>query len=126
MTRYAHWLFGTAALFNFIVGLGLLFLRPWLGALIHFDPATGTNLVFVNFTGALVALFGFGYARVALNPLRYRPFIPFSIAGKSLAVLCTFYAWSVGAIAWRLPALVSADIVFALLYFDFFRRTEAG
>lgn len=124
MHRYAQWLFGTAALFNIVVGLGLLFLRPWVSALIHLDPAGGTNLFFMNFTGAIVALFGFAYARLAVDASRYRPYVSFSVIGKSLAVLCALYAWAVGAISWQLPLLVSGDAIFALLFLDFLRRTR--
>lgn len=124
MERYARWLFGTAALFNFVAGLSLLFLRPLIGPYLRLDAAAGTNLVFVDFTGAIIALFGFGYLRLARGPAEYRPYISFSVIGKSLAVLCVAYAWTVGAISWVLPLLVSADIVFAILFLDFLRRTR--
>jgi hypothetical protein len=121
---YARWLFGVAALSNFAASAGLLFFRPQLAPIIRFDPAPGTNLFFLYFTGALIALFGFSYARVAADPVRYRVYIPFSIMGKSLAVLCACTAWIVGAVSWKIPALISMDVVFALLFLDFLRRTK--
>src|SRR5437899_7482774 len=51
---HARKLFGTAALFNFLVALALLFLRPQLGPLVRLDPVTGTNLVFVYLAAGLV------------------------------------------------------------------------
>lgn len=121
---YARWLFGSAALVNFVVGLGLLLLHPFFATLLHLDPAHGTNLFFYNFSVCLVALFGYGYLRLADDPAKYRPYIPFSVMGKSLAVLCMLEAWAVGAISWLLPALVSIDAIYAALFLDYLRRSR--
>jgi hypothetical protein len=124
MNRYSRWLFGTAAALNISVGAALLFLRPWIAPLVHLDPAHGTNFVIINFTGAVVALFGYGYIRLAIDPIGYRNYVSFSVIGKSLAVACVIWAWAIGEISWLLPALFSADVIYALLFLDFLRRTR--
>ena len=45
MQTYARWLFGTAAAFNILIGLSLVFLRPLLQARLGIEPAEGANLV---------------------------------------------------------------------------------
>ena len=124
MDSYARKLFGTAALFNFSVALGLLFLRPQLAPLIRLDPVAGTNLVFLYVAAFLVATFGYAYLRIAQDPRRFRPFVELGAIGKLLAVAATTWPWLAGEVGWRLPLLAGADLVFAVLFIDFLRRTR--
>ena len=124
MDSYARKLFGTAALFNFSVALGLLFLRPLVTPLVRLDPITGTNLVFLYVAAFLVATFGYAYLRAAQDPKRYRPFIELGAIGKLGAVAAVSWPWLTGEIGWRLPLLAGADLVFALLFIDFLRCTR--
>ena len=121
---HARKLFGTAALFNFLVALALLFLRPQLGPLVRLDPVTGTNVVFVYLAAGLVAVFGYAYVRIAQDPERFRPFIELGVIGKLLAVGAVTWPWLTGEVGWQLPLVVSGDAVFALLFIDFLRRTR--
>jgi hypothetical protein len=125
MKPYARWLFGIAAALNFLVAVGLLFLRPWLAPLLGLDPITGTNLVLVNFAGTMIGLFGYGYLRIARDPARFRPFIHYSAIGKLLAVAGAAWPWLSGAIPSTIPLAMSGDVVFALLFIDYLRRTPA-
>jgi hypothetical protein len=122
MKTYARWLFGIAGVFNLVVGGALLFARPWLIAILRLDPAGGSNLVLANLAGMFVALFGYAYLRIAADPLKYRLYIHLGAAGKLLAVICVIPPWLTGAIPATLPVLVTADLVFALLFLDFLRR----
>jgi hypothetical protein len=122
MLSYARWWFGISAVFNFAIGVSLLFLRPLVSPSLGLDPVAGTNLVLVNFAGALVTLFGYAYLRIALDPGRYRVLIPFTATGKILAASSGWVPWLMGEIPLRLPMIMSADLVFALLFFDFLRR----
>jgi hypothetical protein len=126
MRAYARWLFGLAAAFNLLVGLLLLFLRPFLAGLVHLSPLVGTNIVTANLTGMFVALFGCAFAMVALDPAEYRPFITLGAIGKLLAVVCVFIPWFMGVIPAVLPSLVAGDFVFAILFLDFLRRTRGN
>ena len=121
---YASMLFGIAAFFNFAVAAALLFLRPTFGPLVSLDPVAGTNLVFVYMVAFLIGTFGYAYARIAQDPRRYRPFIELGAIGKLLAVAAVTEPWLAGEVGWQLPLVVSGDLVFALLFIDFLRRTR--
>jgi len=123
---YGRWLFGIAAAFNILVGLSLLFLRPFLWPLLHLDPIAGTNVVMANLTGMFVALFGYAYALIAFNPVEYRAYISLGATGKLLALVCVLVPWFTGLITATLPAAVCADFVFAILFLDFLRRTRGN
>ena len=121
---YARTLFGTAAFFNFAAAGALLFLRPVLAPLAGLEPVVGTNLVFLYMTAFLIATFGWAYARIAQDPRRFRPFIELGAIGKLLAVVAATGPWLAGEVRWPLPFVVSGDLVFALLFIDFLRRTR--
>jgi hypothetical protein len=124
MESYARRLFGVAACANFLFAFVLLFLRPVLARLLDLDPVAGTNRVFVYLTATLVGAFGYSYLRVAGDPRRFRPFIELGALGKLLAVTATTVPWLAGEIGWRLPFLIGGDLVFALLFIDYLRRTQ--
>jgi hypothetical protein len=121
----ARRLFVPAALFNWSVAAGLLFLRPWLSPLMGFAPVDGTNLSFLYIAAALVAAFGWAYWCVAQDHRRYRPYIVLGVIGKLLVVLAVFVPWLRGLTGWQLPALASVDLVFAGLFFMFLKRTPS-
>jgi hypothetical protein len=125
MKTYARVLFGTAALFNVLVGLNLVLLRYWFQSpALHLDPIGGTNLVLANLAGLLVISFGYAYARVAGDPVKFRPYIHLGAIGKLLAVAGTVWPWWIGAVPWKLPALVGIDLIYAVLFLDYLRRTR--
>jgi len=121
----ARGLFGVAAATNLVVGIGLLFLRPLVGPLMRLDPAGGTNLVMVYLGGGLILLFGAAYVLLAADPVRWRPYIPLAVAGKLIAAASVITPWAMGDISWRLPALISVDLLFAGLFVRFLRRHPA-
>ena len=123
MQTYARWLFGTAAAFNILIGLLLVFLRPLLQARLGIEPAEGANLVFANLAGLLAALLGVIYALIAREPDRYRPIIVLAALGKLAAVALVVTPWLRGEVGPQLPALVMGDALYALLFLDFVRRT---
>lgn len=127
MKTYARWLFGTSVVFNIAVALGLLVFRylfplPFM----PLDPIGGTNLVFANFTGLLVGMFGIIYALIAIDPVKFRLYIPLGIAGKLLALVGVVVPWLGGAVPVQLPALGCIDLIYAILFFDYLRRTRRG
>ena len=122
MKLSAPWLFGAAAAFNFAVGFALLALRPWAGPLLHLDPIAGTNLVLVDLTGGFILLFAYGYARIALDPVGWRPLIGLSAIGKAMAAVGVILPWAMGQIPAVLPSLVGGDVVFAGLFVVFLRQ----
>ena len=123
MKTYAHWLFGLAAAFNALVGLAMLLGRPLLGPMLGLAPLVGTNIAIANLAAGLILTFAYAYLRVAMDPVRFRPFIGLAVIGKLLAVACVVWPWLAGDIDARLPRLVAGDFVFALLFADYLRRT---
>ncbi|HEY5048581.1 MAG TPA: hypothetical protein VII49_11240 [Rhizomicrobium sp.] len=126
MKTYAGPLFGIAAAFNFAIGFALLFLRPLLFAPLGFDAARGSNIVLANLVGMFVVLFGYCYLRVALDARKYRVYVSIGAIGKLLAVACAVAPWLVGAVSPRLLMFFAPDLIFALLFLDYLRRTRAG
>ncbi|MES0873879.1 hypothetical protein [Sinimarinibacterium thermocellulolyticum] len=123
--RYAVVLFGSAAIFNAAVAAALLCARPQLAAAFGLDPIDGSDVVVANLAGALVGLFGYAYLRLALDPLRYRVYAELGAIGKLLAVAAADVPWLQGVIDWRLPLLAAGDLLFALLFIDWLRRTRS-
>jgi hypothetical protein len=125
MRAYARWLFGSAGAANLVVASAMSLGQGWFVALMGLDPAFGSNVVVMDLAALLIGLFGVGYIWVARDPARYRPLIPLGAAGKLAAAALVL----AGAIAiphlWRFFALVSGDIVLAVLFLDFLRRFPA-
>jgi hypothetical protein len=124
MTTYARWLFGVAAAGNVVVAAAMSLGQGWFGAVLGLDPITGTNIVLADMAAVLIAGFGYGYARIALDPVGFRPLIGVGALGK-VAAVATVIA---GALAiphvWRLVGLISGDLAFAALFWDYLRRTR--
>ena len=126
MHAYARWLFGIASAFNVAVGAALLFLRPLLLSRLGFDPVQGTNIIIADLTGMFIALFGYCYLLVAIDPLRNRPFISVGAIGKLLAIACAVVPWLAGMVQMQPPPLLAGDLIFALLFIDYLRRTRGA
>ena len=109
-------LFAVAAAFNFAVGFFILLLPE--RALAAFGLPLQPTLLFVQFTGGMVAVFGLCYAAVA-SDLSRREFVWLGIAGKIFAVvLLTAYR-----VADLIPQTVfllgMGDLVFIALFLWF-------
>ena len=124
MNAYARWLFGIAAAATLMVAAAMSVGQGWFVALLALDPISGTNVVLVDLAAVLIAGFGYGYARVALDPARFRPLIAIGALGKLAAVVTVL----VGALTmlhlWRLFGLIGGDLVFAALFINYLRRTR--
>lgn len=120
---YARALFGSAGVANLTVAFGLVFLHPLLAPVLALDPAGGTNLTMLYLAASCIAVFGYTYFRVALDPVAFRPCIHVGALGKLVAVVVSAVPWWRGETSWRFPALISGDLVFALLFLDYLRRT---
>ena len=119
MDAYARWLFGAAAVCNWIVGLGLILLRPMLEGPIGLEPLNGVGLMFSNLTGLLITIMGWVYALVAFDPARYRPLILVGAVGKLLAVVCVIIPRLGGEIPVALPSLIMGDAIYAALFLHY-------
>src|SRR5262245_44493920 len=97
MTAHARWLFGSAAALNLAVAISLIFLRSVISPLLGLEPVSGTGLVLLYLTAGFIGLFGYAYARVAINPVVNRPLIVLGAIGKLAAVASVVIAWAQGA-----------------------------
>lgn len=122
MTHHARLLFTTAALFNWSVALGLLFPSTQLSQLLQLTPVEGGDLILRHIASALIAVFGWAYWCVACDPQRWRALVVIGVLGKSLVVALVGVHWVLGTINGHWPALVMADLIYALLFLDFLRR----
>jgi hypothetical protein len=120
----ARWLFGSAATFNVAVAIALMFLRPSVAPILALDPINGTNIVTVNLVAMFVGLFGYAFALVASDPVRFRLFIRLGAIGKLLAVACVAGPWLMGTIPVRLPVFIMADLIYALLFIAFLHHSR--
>lgn len=123
--RHARWLFLSAAWFNLLVGLPVLVAMDPVARLIGLE-LTPTATLFIQITMGVVVVFGLAYWMVARDPLRYRPYIPLGMSLKLLVVLLIQGHWLAGNIAWPLPVLACGDILFALLFWRYYRKTSGN
>jgi hypothetical protein len=126
MSAYARWLFGLAAAANFAVGGAFLFAQPLLVGVLGLDPIAGTNRVLVGLAGVLIAGFGYGYVRIALDPGGCRALIHVGALGKIAAVAVVLIGAVLIPHAWGLFVLVSGDLILAALFLHYLRRTRAS
>jgi hypothetical protein len=121
MDKHAKVLFSLAAAFNWLAGTPLIVAPQQFARLIGMQPVP-TNLAFPHLVGALVHAFGWGYWRVARDPVANRSIIHVGILGRSLVVLAVCFDWLAGNTNWPLARVVSGDAVFAALFLDYLRQ----
>lgn len=109
-------LFLTAAVFNWLVGLALLFDAPLLFQLFQVTPAP-TEPLFVQLFAWLVIVFGVGYFWVSRDPLLNAAIIKLGILGKVSVFLVCLAATVAGIVSWQMLILASADGVYAAFFF---------
>ena len=113
-------LFRLGAAFNLLVGVSMLVAWPAVAALIG---VTTPRSVFTDLVGAVVALFGWVYWRIAVDPVGCRSYVLLGIVGKLLFVAVIYANFAVGHAPAGLVVLVTADLVFAVLFARWLRRT---
>ncbi len=112
-------LFVIAALFNWLVGLPMLVAYPWLARVLELQ---GPPTVWFHICAGVVALFGYVYWQIARDPVQFRSYIVLGILGKSMFVVAIYGHWLAGDISGRLALLVTADLVFAMLFGAYLRK----
>ena len=125
MRTHARWLFGVAGTVNLVVGLTLLLLPGRAAVIAGLEPALGSHIVLIYFAGAMIAVFGYGYLRIAAEPAHYRPLIHIGAIGKLSAFACAAVPWLQGQIGPHLVVLLTLDVAFAMLFLDYLRRTAS-
>ena len=108
-------LFLVAAIFNWFVGGTLLFAYPLMAPLLGLAGPPG---VFYHIVTGIVILFGFVYWLIWRDPDRYRPFIGLGAIAKLVFVVAIYAHWLRGSASGMLALLVTADLVFAVLFYQ--------
>lgn len=114
------WIFWSATLFNFVIGLPLFFAREWTFGLAFTEPASSQLVLdlWADF-GFCVLLIGAGYGVVAANIHRNRGLVWLGVFAKLFDVVTLSWRAAAG-IAQPLvliPAAIDAAFVIAFLLF---------
>jgi hypothetical protein len=109
-------LFPVAAAFNVMVGAPMLLAYPMSASLLRIE---GPPTVWYHICAAIVLVFGYAYWCISQDPVRYRPYVPLGVIGKLAFVAVIYWHWLAGDASPRLAALVTLDLVFALLFLRF-------
>ncbi len=124
MDIYARRLFTIAAAYNFICSVpGFLSTTPFaarLGLAPAIDP-TDLHIALV-----LVVTFGWGYWKIAQDPVANRPIIVLGIVGKVLVALFGYLDWLTGHASGTVALVVTGDAIFAALFYHYLRYRMPG
>lgn len=115
-------LFTVAAIFNVIVGLGMLLAYDALAPLLGFPPQP---TVWIHIVAFVVLIFGYVYWRIGTDPVRFREYIVLGVVGKLAFVTVIYGHFLAGDATAALAALVTGDLVFAGLFGAYLNRTPA-
>ena len=108
-------LFLTAAIFNWLVGLALLFDAALLFELFRVTPLP-TEPLFVQLFAWLVIVFGVGYFWASRDPAGNVPIIKLGVLGKCSVFLVCLAGIAMGSVSWQMMILASADLLYAFLF----------
>jgi len=75
---------------------------------------------------AVVVVFGGAYWCIARDPVKFRPCVHLGAIAKLAFVAVIVGHWIAGSASGRLAALVTADLVFALLFMAYLRGSRAA
>ena len=117
-------MFQLAALFNWIVGLGLLLAAGPFLQLIYITPAIG-NPVWANITGLLVFAFGIGYYRASKNFAHNLGLIEIAAPAKLGVGLVALVNVVQGNVSWQIMLPAGADVVWGALFYAAMKSEQA-
>lgn len=112
--------FAVAALFNFLVGLPVLFAPAAFYAAIG-QPVPG-DLLSVQTVGLLISVFGVGYAMAARDPVQARLILWLGVLGKAPLPLLVGLSVLAGRTGPGAFGLTLVDLVFAALFLTYLLR----
>ena len=115
-------LFTVAAIFNALVGVGMLLAYDWLAPWLGFPPQP---TVWMHIVTLVVLVFAYAYWRVAQDPVRYREYIVLGIVAKLAFVVAIYGHFLAGDATATLAVLVTADLIFAGLFGAYLKRVPA-
>jgi len=117
-----HPMFHSGAWFNLAAGAPML-LAPGLISKLMNIPVTPGNYMFMQIGGMAIIGFGWIYWLIAREPQRFRPLITLGMLLKIGVVALAYSYWLMGVIGWQLPALAFGDVIYAGLFWRYYRQT---
>jgi hypothetical protein len=117
----ANPLFRIAAIFNFVVGATLLLDYPFAARVLGIE---GPPSVFFHIAAGIVLVFGYAYWCIAGDPARFRPYVTLGACGKMVFVVTIYAHWLTGGASTAMALLVTADLVFAVLFVLYLRSSR--
>lgn len=104
-----------AAIFNWVIGLGLLFIPELFLSLFAINPTPQQSVWVQEFAG-LVTIFGIGYYWASQDFHNNRSIVRLAVWGKSAVVLIALFNVIRGDISWQLMIPAAGDAVFVVLF----------
>ncbi len=117
-------LFLIGAIFNWVIGLGMLLAAEHFLSLLYISPLPEQS-VWIQLFAALVLVFGYGYFLASRDFERHATAILLGVWGKTAVVLVAGVNVVSGDINAMLMVPAGADGVFAALFMVALRRTRA-
>ncbi|WEJ08447.1 hypothetical protein [Sinorhizobium prairiense] len=127
--RFWSKFFWAAALFNWLIGIPLMFASAWTFGIAYYDdPATaGMAINLWSDFGFCVTLIGVGYAIVAVDPRRNHGLVWLGICAKLFDVVVLSWRWYAGIARpiVLLPAAIDGAFVLGFMLFLLTIRKQA-
>lgn len=120
-TKKYQRLFISAALFNWAVAaIFFLAYKPFFN-LIGLTPVPA-HPIYLHLFACLVAVFGIAYFWISQDVAENRNLVTLGIIGKLSVFAMPLAYFLAGSISWQLPALASADLIYAMLFANALRQ----
>ncbi|HEY4309929.1 MAG TPA: hypothetical protein VGN12_10795 [Pirellulales bacterium] len=119
--KFAQRVFFAATVFGLVMVPPLYFLEDFLGRQV--PPAITHPEIFYGFVGVTLA-WQIGYLLIALDPLRYRPFMLLGAFGKASFAISTALLVATGRAPLGPSLLVAPDAILAILFVWAFIATK--
>ena len=117
--------FRTGAIFNLLVGAGLILLLPVLQPYLGMAVVPANLKFLVDLVGMFIGAFGVAYWLLSVDFKRYRPFAAFGAVCKVLVVVIVVGHFIAGYVGIPLLALSLVDLAYAALFITILRKTDS-
>ena len=118
-------IFQSGAIFNLLVGAGLIFLLPQLQPFLGMAVVPANLKFLVDLVGMFICAFGVAYCLLSVDFVRYRPFAVFGAVCKLLVVVIIVGHFIAGHVGIALLALSMVDLAYAALFITILRQTDS-
>ena len=117
-------MFLLAAVFNWVLGLGLLVAPGPFLQLIYISPALD-NPIWANMFGALVFAFGIGYFRASKDLTHNLALIEIAAPAKLGIGLVALVNVVQGNVSWQIMLPAGADVIWCVLFYAAMKSVQA-